>query len=212
MDRIERGFVIAALILGAGFAFSAVVQPGPLQAFLIARVAAVGWRRTLPAAFAPLVSDGPIALLALLVLGQMSPTVQQMLRAAGGVLLIYLAWVTFRQWRAPEATKELVSAPRTLLDATLVNILNPHPYLGWTLILGPSVVTAWHRDPTHAVALVVAFYGTMVFSLAGFIALAGTAQLMGARVMHALVGIAAVVLAGLGLFLLVSAVLLILWQ
>jgi threonine/homoserine/homoserine lactone efflux protein len=197
--------VIAALVLGAGFAFSAVVQPGPLQAFLLARVAASGWRRTLPASLAPLLSDGPIALLALLVLGQMPLMVQQALRGAGGLLLIYLAWVTFRQWRAPDASEELVSAPRTLLDAALVNLLNPHPYLGWTLVLGPSVVTAWQRDPTHAVALVVAFYGTMVLSLAGFIALAGTARLMGARVMHTLVGVAAAVLAGLGLFLIVSA-------
>lgn len=197
--------MIAALILGAGFAFSAAVQPGPLQAFLLARVAATGWRSTLPAALAPLLSDGPIALLALLVLGQMPLTVQQGLRAAGGLLLIYLAWVTFRQWRAPEAVEVRVSAPRTLLDATLVNLLNPHPYLGWTLILGPSVVTAWHRDPSHAVGLVVAFYGTMMVSLAAFIALAGTAQLLGERVMHTLVGVAAVVLAGLGVFLVVSA-------
>ncbi len=35
------------LLLGAGLAFAAVVQPGPLQAFLLARAAAHGWRRTL---------------------------------------------------------------------------------------------------------------------------------------------------------------------
>ena len=34
------------VVLGAGFAFAAVIQPGPLQAFLLSRVAAAGWRRT----------------------------------------------------------------------------------------------------------------------------------------------------------------------
>jgi len=62
--------VTSHLLLGAGLAFAAVVQPGPLQAFLLARAAAHGWRRTLPAALSPVVSDGPIALLVILVLGR----------------------------------------------------------------------------------------------------------------------------------------------
>ena len=40
------------MLIGGGFAFAAAVQPGPLQAFLLARVAADGWKRTLPAALA----------------------------------------------------------------------------------------------------------------------------------------------------------------
>jgi len=76
------------LVLGGGFAFAAAVQPGPLQAYLLSQVAARGWRRTLPAALAPLLSDGPIALLVLLVLGRLSVGAQQALRAAGGVLLL----------------------------------------------------------------------------------------------------------------------------
>ncbi len=38
------------VLLGSGFAFAAVIQPGPLQAFLLSRAVAAGWRRTLPAA------------------------------------------------------------------------------------------------------------------------------------------------------------------
>jgi len=71
--------------LGAGLAFAAVVQPGPLQAFLLSRAATDGWKRTLPAAFAPLLSDGPIALLALVVLSRFPLAAQNLLRAAGGL-------------------------------------------------------------------------------------------------------------------------------
>ncbi len=193
------------LLFGAGFAFAAAVQPGPLQAFLVSRVAATGWRRTLPAALAPLLSDGPIALLALLVLRELSPFAQGVLRAAGGMLLLYLAWVAYRQWREPGQAQVTGSAPRTFLEAALVNLLNPHPYIGWTLVLGPSVIAAWNERGAYAVTLVVAFYATLVLTLAAFILLAGTARFLGARGQRALVGVSAVVLAGLGVYLLVVA-------
>ena len=92
------------ILLGVGFAFAAGLQPGPLQAFLLSRVATVGWRRTLPAAFAPLLGDGPAALLVLFVIGRLSAPVQQALRVAGGVLLLWLAWGVVRQWRSPRET------------------------------------------------------------------------------------------------------------
>ena len=85
------------VLLGGGFAFAAAIQLGPFQAFLISRVAAIGWRRTLPACLALLLSDGPIALLVLLVLSQLPPTFQQLLRANSSLLLLYLAWVAFDQ-------------------------------------------------------------------------------------------------------------------
>ncbi len=192
------------LLLGCGLAFAATIQPGPLQAFLIARVAASGWRRTLPACLAPLLSDGPIALIALLALGQLPVWFQDLLRAAGGLLLIYLAWSAFVQWQKSDQLGASGSAPRTFLAAVLVNLLNPNPYLGWALVLGPAVLAAWNESGIHAVALVLAFYGTMTVTLAGFILLAGTARCLGPRGQRALVGISAAVLAGLGVYLFAS--------
>jgi threonine/homoserine/homoserine lactone efflux protein len=192
------------LLLGSGFAFAAAIQPGPLQAFLLTRVATVGWKRTLPACLAPLLSDGPIALVVLLLLGQLSATLQQLLRAAGGVLLLYLAWGAFRQWRTRSASRANHPAPRTLLQAALVNVLNPNPYLGWALVLGPSVVAAWHQHPADAVALVASFYGTMIAMLALFIALAGTAHLLSPRAFRVLTVVSVLILAALGAYLLIS--------
>ena len=191
------------LIVGVGFAFAASVQPGPLQAFLLARVTALGWRRTLPACLAPLVSDGPIVAIVLLVLGHISATAQQALRLAGGGLLLYFAWRTLREWRAPSAIRPS-SAPHTLLQATLVNLLNPNPYLSWGLVLGPAVVAAWRDRPAHAVALVAAFYATFVAMLALFIILAGSARALGARAQRLLLAVAGLVLAGLGVYLIAA--------
>jgi len=196
------------IAIGGGLAFAAAVQPGPLQAYLLSRVAAIGWRRTLPASLAPLLSDGPIALLALLILGRLSPVAQAVLRTAGGVLLLYLAQRAFRNWRAngPDSQEKREKAPRTLLEATLVNILNPNPYLGWSLVLGPVVVAAWRESPGEGVAVVVAFYATMVTMLAASIFAFGSARLLGRKLQRILLLVSALILASLGVYQLVMGV------
>jgi threonine/homoserine/homoserine lactone efflux protein len=197
--------MLPSLLLGAGFAFAAVVQPGPLQAFLLSRATAVGWKRTLPAAFAPMLSDIPIAALVLLVLGELPVWGQQALRAAGGLLLLYLAWATLRSARAGSgaSTTSADSGPRTLFQAVAVNLLNPSPYLGWALVMGPAAVVAWREAPRNAVALIAAFYGVMVIGLAAFIFLASTARLLPPRAQRALVLVSAGILAALGVYQLV---------
>jgi threonine/homoserine/homoserine lactone efflux protein len=190
------------LILGGGFAFAAAVQPGPLLVFLFARVAERGWRTTLPAAASPLLSDGPIAVVVLLVLRQLPAGMQQLLRAAGGILLLYLAWAAVRRWRhaGQTAPAEGASAPSTLMQAALVNITNPNPYLGWSLILGPAALEAWARGPAYAAALIGAFYGTMVVTLALIILLFGTTQFLASGGRRAVTLISALTLAALGLY------------
>jgi threonine/homoserine/homoserine lactone efflux protein len=119
------------LLLGGGFGLAAL-QPGPMLAFLLARTAAAGWRRTLPACLAPLPSDGPIALVAVVLLSRLPSSFQPVLRAAGGVLLLYFAGASLREWRLSEGPASGGSTPRTLLQAALVNPLNPNPYVAWS--------------------------------------------------------------------------------
>jgi threonine/homoserine/homoserine lactone efflux protein len=175
-----------------------------MLAFLLARTAAAGWRRTLPACFAPLLSDGPIALVAVLLLSRLPSSLQAVLRAAGGVLLLYLAAASLREWRLSGGPASGGSAPRTLVQAALVNVLNPNPYLAWSLVLGPAVVAAWRERAAHAFAFVGALYGTMCATMAGFVLVVGTSGLLGPRARRTLVLVAAALLAGLGLYLLVG--------
>jgi len=83
--------MIESIFIGSGFAFAAAVQPGPLQAFLLSKVAQSGWRRTLPASLAPLLSDIPIALLMLFFLNNISTAIYGVLKVSGGILLLYYA-------------------------------------------------------------------------------------------------------------------------
>jgi threonine/homoserine/homoserine lactone efflux protein len=197
------------ILIGSGFAFAAGIQPGPLQAFLLSTVTQKGWKRTLPVSFAPLVSDGPIALLTLLVLNRVPEVMSRALRAAGGVFLIYLAWRSYRQWRHQGTTDPgaETSVPRTLVQAATVNILNPNPYLGWSLVLGPAFLAAWQTGPANAAALIIAFYATLVTVLAGTILLFGTMHFLGAGGKRVLVLLSAITLAALGVYQLVASIL-----
>jgi len=195
------------ILIGGGFAFAAAIQPGPLQAFLLSSVANKGWKHTLPAAFSPLISDGPIALFVLLILNRVPEAMSRLLQAAGGVLLLYFAWTSYRQWKKQPTTAFNESAPRTLWQAATVNILNPNPYLGWSLILGPSVMAAWQQSPTHAILIITAFYTTMVTVLAGTIFLFGATHFLGPGSRRTLILVSAMILAMLGVFQIVTSLL-----
>jgi threonine/homoserine/homoserine lactone efflux protein len=194
--------MLAYLIPGITYGFAAAVTPGPLSAFLISQALNNGWRRTLPATFAPLVSDGPIALLVLLALSQVSASFIQYLRLLGGAFVLYLAFGALLAWRSFDAKKHIPvpSNPNNLLKAALVNWLNPNPYLGWSLVLGPSLLSGWRETPAHGIALVVGFYGAMIASLIAIIMLFAAARTIGPRVSRSLLGLSAIALACFGIY------------
>ena len=106
------------LIFGFTFAFAAAVQPGPFQAFLVSQTMTAGWRRTAVAAFAPLLSDGPIIVLVLLVLSQVPPGFVQILQIGGGLFLLFLASRALRACRDYAALQALAATLAELDTAT----------------------------------------------------------------------------------------------
>ena len=191
----------AYLLFGLTYGFAAAVQPGPFTAYLISRAVTQGWRRTLPAIFAPLLSDGPIAVLVLLVLTRMPAGLVQWLHLMGGAFVLYLAYGAWRAWRDfATAAAPLPSSERSLFEAATVNLLNPNPYLGWSLVLGPLLLRGWHESPSHGIAVVVSFYATMLAGFAGIVFLFHLARGTGPRVTRALVGVSGLALAGFGAY------------
>ncbi len=189
-------------ILGATYGFAAAVQPGPFTTYLISQALTSGWRRTVPAAFAPLLTDGPIAVLALLVLSSVPPALVQWLRLLGGVFVLYLAYGAWRSWREYrlEAPLPVRSARENVLKAATVNLLNPAPYLGWSLVMGPLLLKGWREAPSHGIAVVAGFYAAMFATLIAIILVFHGARGVGRRITRALIGVSAVALAGFGLY------------
>lgn len=194
--------MLVYLLLGATYGFAAAVQPGPFTTYLASLALTNGWRRALPAALSPLLTDGPIALLALVVLSQVPPDMVRGLRLLGGAFVLYLAVGAWRAWRRPRAAQSAAvgSSRESVLKAAVVNALNPAPYLGWSLVLGPLFLKGWRETPAHGLAVVAGFYGTMIASLAGIVLVFHGARQAGPRVARALVGVSAVALAGFGLY------------
>lgn len=192
--------MLTYLILGATYAFAAAVQPGPFQTYLISQALSHGWRRTLPAALAPVVSDIPVIFVVVVLLSHLPAPALDVLRCGGGLFLVYLASRAYGAWRGPQSLAPALapSAPRTFWAAVVIDLLNPNPWLGWSLVLGPLLLGGWRAAPVNGVALLAGFYVTLVAASAGIVVLFAGARRLGPRVARAMVGASAVALACFG--------------
>ena len=190
------------LIQGMGYGFAAAVQPGPFQAYLISQTLSNGWRRTLPAALAPLISDGPIIVLTLVVLSHVPVWFQRFLYIAGGLFILYLAYSAFVAWRNfDEAGVVTHSGSRqSAVRAAMMNALSPGPYLYWSLVTGPILLAGWRKAPVNGIGFLVSFYATIILSLIAIIVVFGTARRFGPKVNRVFVGVSAIALASFGLY------------
>lgn len=190
------------IVLGIGYGFAAAVQPGPLQTYLISQALMKGWRKSLPAALAPLVSDGPIITLCLLVLSRVPLSLQRFLYIAGGLFILYLAYGAYKSWKAfdPHLPSPESSAGQSVFKAALTNLLAPGAYIFWTVVTGPILMRGWREDPAHGVSFLLGFYIAMVGMLAATIITFGTARHLGPRINHILLGVSAFALFCFGLY------------
>ncbi len=191
------GFAAAGLLLG----LSGGLTPGPLLALVASETLRHGVRAGVAVALAPLLTDLPIVLVALLAL---RPLADQglplaLLHLGGG---LYLAWLSLESLRFRGAELPPTMPGGALRRGVMANVLNPNPYLFWLAVGAPTVLVAWRREPLAAIAFVAAFYLPLVGSKVALALLLG-------RVRHALRSRCYVVLMrGLGGLLLVYALLL----
>ena len=165
------------LLTGAGLGFTGGIQPGPFQTYVISEALHKGWRRALPAALAPLISDLPIIILVLFVLTRLSAGAQRLLYLISGLYILYLrvdAWRAFGG-RSLRARMRLDQSRSSVFRAALMNLISPGPYVFWSLIAGPMLLQAWDESPTAAAAFLFGFYGAMIATLAALIVAFSTA-------------------------------------
>ncbi len=189
------------LILGITMGFAAAVQPGATQTFIISRALINGWKQSLPLATIYLVSDIPIVSVVLLLLNIVPEWAVTVLRLAGGLFLLYLAWgavKTFRRFDERQSVSQ--SAVKNYSKAVVINLLNPNPYLQWSLVMGPLVLAAWQRSPAEGIAVVTGFYATIMLTTAAIIILFSGIRKLGTKISRILTGVSAVALAGFGIY------------
>jgi threonine/homoserine/homoserine lactone efflux protein len=194
--------MIPYILQGIVYGFAAAVQPGPLQAYVILQAVHHGWRRSIVYALVPLCSDLPIIALVVFVLALVPDVWVIALRFVGGMFLLYLAWKAFRSLRLVPAEAETGPGthPRSFFQAVLINLLNPNPYLFWSLITGPILVAGWKQNPADAIGMLAAFYLVMIFFTAGLIVLVSAARHLHKRMRQAFILLSGCGLAFFGVY------------
>lgn len=196
------------IVQGIGYGFAAAAQPGPFQTYIISQSLTMGWRKALPAALAPLISDGPIIALCLLVLSQVPIWLQRFLYVAGGVFILYLAYGAFKAWKDFDSTftASETSTGQSVWKAALMNAISPGPYIFWSLVTGPVLMRGWREAPIHGIGFLAGFYVTLISGLGLIILGFGIARELGPKVNRALLGISAGALFVFGLYQLQSGI------
>lgn len=190
------------IVQGVVYGFAAAAQPGPFQTYLISQSLLKGWRKTLIGALAPLVSDGPIITLCLLVLSQVPDWLKRFLYIAGGLFILYLAYGACKAWKGldPHLPSTETGDQQGIFKAVLMNVLSPGPYIFWTLVTGPILIAGWRETPLHGISFMLGFYITMISSLAMIIIVFGSTRQLGPRVNRVLLGVSSIALFGFGLY------------
>lgn len=200
--------MIAYLLQGLTLGATAGASPGPFQAFLFSRAIRDGWRRALPVVFAPILSDGPIIAIVLLVLANVPDWMLNVLQIAGGTFLIYLGVAAFRAAGRLEDTDtpDEQTGASSLLQATMINALSPGPWIYWGVITGPIVIEAWRELPSHAVTFLAGFYAALLSINIILLMLFSATRRFSGRARQVFTITAALILAGFGIYQLVSGV------
>jgi len=153
-------FLAMGSILGlfAGFA------PGPLLTLVISETLQHDIRAGVKVALAPMITDLPIIMLTLFILVKLSGFhgVLGIISCMGGLFVLYLGWqsiVTKGVELNLQGTK-----PRSLAKGIIVNTLNPHPYLFWFGVGGPTVIKAMNLGMLAPLAFIGSFYVLLVGS------------------------------------------------
>lgn len=203
--------MLAALLLGISYGFAAGVSPGPLLGLVISQTLQRGWRVGTIVAFAPLFSDAPIILLAVLLLSHLPSSAFGWLGIIGGLFVIYLGGETiYSAWRQHEQSTDIQatsiekgSVLSILGRAVLTNLLNPHPYLFWGTVGAQLLLRiARQNGQLDAIIFLIAFYALLVGSKLLIVLLAGQGRqwLRGRAYRNILIG-SGLLLCGLGVLL-----------
>ncbi|MBX3064586.1 MAG: LysE family transporter [Anaerolineae bacterium] len=162
-------FIIRAMQLG----FSASISPGPLQSYLISSALTLGWRRSLILCLVPIITDIPLIILVVFILGTVPDVMIRVLQIAGGFFLLWIAWGTFQSWRSgvtiggsEDASLRSTSQFSVLRRGVLMGWISPSPYIYWGTVLGPLLIAALRESLLHAAAFLVSFYATFAFFIA----------------------------------------------
>jgi threonine/homoserine/homoserine lactone efflux protein len=178
--------MISSLIAGCVLGLSSGLAPGPLLTLVITQTLKHGMREGFKVALAPLITDFPIVAVSLLVLSRLAgfERILGAVSCAGGLYVLYLAYECMRTGPITfEATKDQA---HSLKKGTLINALNPHPYLFWITVGSPLLLKFRSESVVAPFVFVSCFYALLVGSKVCLALVVGKSRtfLRGKRYIH----------------------------
>jgi threonine/homoserine/homoserine lactone efflux protein len=152
--------VSAALIMGLGEG----IKPGPLNTLVITETLQHDWKAGTKVAISPLITDAPIITISAWMWSQATSL-------SGVEAFMYLAGAAFLTWlgidgiRSASPTFDNLESPQdehSLRRGVITNLLNPNPWMFWTLAGAPFMVAAWNQSPWMPFAYVIPFLSMLI--------------------------------------------------
>lgn len=150
------------LVAGAAFGLASGFSPGPTTTVVVSQTLRFGVFDGIKVAIAPALTDAPIILVAVLLVGQLVRfgPVLGVVSILGSAFLVYLAYESFRV-RGIELG-DVEADPRSVAKGFMANLLNPHPYLFWFVVGAPALLEATDAGWTAVVAFLGALYTCLI--------------------------------------------------
>ena len=151
-------FLAAGCIFGLAGGFS----PGPTTTVVVSQTLRFGFLEGIKVAIAPALTDAPIILVAVLLVGQLAKfeVVLGVISLLGAALLLYLSFESFRVRGIEIGGTE--AEPRSISKGFMANLLHPHPYMFWFVIGAPKLIEAAEIGWMTTVAFIVGLYVCLI--------------------------------------------------
>ncbi len=152
------------LAAGCVFGLSGGFSPGPTTTVMVSQTLRFGVLDGMKVAIAPALTDAPIIIVAVLLVGQLAKfkPILGVISMLGAAFLVFLAVGSFR-FREIEISETQVE-PRSIRKGFMANLLNPHPYLFWFVIGAPKLLEAAHVGWLSASAFILGLYVCLIGS------------------------------------------------
>lgn len=152
-----------ACVSGAVLGLSAGWSPGPLLTLVVTETMRSGIGAGIRLAAAPLITDTPIILVALILMPRLnaSQPLMGIISLAGAA---FITWMAIESMGYKGVADETPRPAASIWRGVLANALNPSPYLFWFTVGGSLVLRTADQNRTAAAVFILAFYVCLVGS------------------------------------------------
>lgn len=150
------------LVIGTILGLSAGFSPGPLTTLVISETLRHNSGAGIRVAVAPLITDAPIILFALLILASLpdSDILLASISLAGALFIGKMGLDNIMAEGDLQNTGK--TAPHSLAKGIVTNLLSPHPYLFWLTVGVPIMARSWRENSLYTVVFLLVFYFFLV--------------------------------------------------